>query len=724
MIDNILCNIQHFPLLITKIFEYSLKRPFILHHMIQKSNYLKEKLKTIKVEKFNELPKEINKLFNFFDEISHFQENYKNIMTKEIKIEEEEKNYYTTKPYINSLFDISDKLFFFYKSFLFNDKEKNLFAKNFFEFCLCQPYITLSINLFSKDNEINTINMKLTEADLDYNYIKYLNQTQNLNQIQNQKIKLCINIYNKYSKIKRNEFSKMVYHNNINLLKNLNIEEINFIRPNIKEKEKIENILYKDEIIDDINTMFILIKELKNKNELIKVNFSDSIIINIFLLYNEKRLIKSFNGNNEFKNLKNIGINHNFINKNIKSIFSSLFNCNFSIIYYQDIINYINKNKSTNIIDNDVLNLNLENNIIYDINLYKYLLNIFNKNNDKLGEKVTKIEIIYNCEDINLFFKNIQILENNFQKEEINNCYLPNLKELIIKNNSNKVYWGNIPIKNRKKKFFNFISFICSFSKCLSSIIIQDSYIPFNIFEFDNININNITHLNIKSSSLNNYTFNEIIEKINIFKKIEFISIDSLSKKFNDSFNDIRISKNLENIKEFKFNDFFEYKNIKRNKIIFRQNYIISADLFFTFSEIVENEKNLEKIELNGFPYNLDKIKNKTVKKIEINLEEDDKDYIIKKIKYKKINLKLQNFPNLDSLYIYVDILESVDNFIQLPINPKLKRIFLFSSFINCDVNVLDNLLKKNGVELILRIIDSYNKGMIMAYINSFPSIQ
>jgi len=35
----------------------------------------------------------------------------------------------------------------------------------------------------------------VTEADLDYNYMKYLNQTQNLKQIQSQKIKLCINLY-------------------------------------------------------------------------------------------------------------------------------------------------------------------------------------------------------------------------------------------------------------------------------------------------------------------------------------------------------------------------------------------------------------------------------------------------------------------------------------------------------------------------------------------------
>ena len=42
----------------------------------------------------------------------------------------------------------------------------------------------------------------------------------------------------------------------------------------------------------------------------------------------------------------------------------------------------------------------------------------------------------------------------------------------------------------------------------------------------------------------------------------------------------------------------------------------------------------------------------------------------------------------------------------------------------DCDINSLDDLLKKNGVELIVRIIDSYNKGMIMAYIASFPNIQ
>ena len=721
MKDNILCNIDHFPLLITKIFHYSLKRPFILYQMLHKSEYLKDKLNNLKIDKFNGLSKETNKLFYFLDEIINFEKQYQNIMTKEIKIEEEENNFFTTKPYINSLFEISDKLFSTYKSFFPYDKDKNLFAKSLFEFCLNQPYIKLSINLFTKDNDINRINMELTESDLDFNYIKLLNQSKYFELIKIQKMKLCINIYNKYTKLKRNNFSQIVYFNNINLLKNLNIEEINFIRPNIKEKEIIENILYKNEIIDEINTMFLLIQELKYKNKIIQINFSDSIIKNISLFYNEKILIKSFNNNNEFVNLKKIGINSNLVNKNIKNILLNLFNYNLPFIYYQDITNSINNKNFFNNLDNDTFYINLENNIIYDINLFKYLSDIFNAKNVDITKKINIIEIIYNCEDIYKYINNSLQIEKFFLKEKINNCYLPNLKEIRIKNNTNKVYKKIIPNKN---KIFNFLSFIGSFSQSLSTIIIKDSYIPFNILDFENINLNNIIKLSLKSPSLNNYTYREIIEKINKFKNLEFIYIDTLSSNFNDSFDDITISKDLIDIKEFYFNDFFIYENIEKKKIIYKQNNNINKDLFFIFSEIIENEKNLEKMELNGFLYNFDKIRNQNLKNIEINLEEDDKDYIINKIKFQKINLKLQNFPNLNSLYIYVDILQTVENFIQLPINLNLKRMFLFSSYINCDINALDDLLKKNGVELIVRTIGSYNKGMIMAYIASFPHIQ
>ena len=350
------------------------------------------------------------------------------------------------------------------------------------------------------------------------------------------------------------------------------------------------------------------------------------------------------------------------------------------------------------------------------------IINIFNKNNSQLSEKITKLQIIYNCEDINSFAKNNYYINENLKKEEIKNCYLPNLKEIIIKNNTNKIYKENI-ISNTNK-IFNIISFLCSNSKNLSTLIIQDSYIPFNLFDINNMNINTLTNLNIKSPFLNNYAYSEIIKKINNFYNLQYISIDTLSSNFDDSFDDIKISKNMRNIKEFKFNDFFVYKKTEKSEIIFKQNYYIEKNLFDLFSSIIENEKNIEKIVLNGFHYNLDNIKNQNIKDLEINLEENDKDYKINLIKFKNINLRLYNFPNLINLYIYVDILQKVDNFIQFPLSPNLKRIFLFSSYINCDINSLDNLLKNNGIELIVRIIDNYNKAMIMAYIASFPNIQ
>ena len=618
------------------------------------------------------------------------------------------------------------KIFSYYQNILsFDNIKKNskyFFIESLFELCINQSNLSLSINLYSKENDINTINMELNESDLDYNYIKFINKNHHLDANKEQKLKLIINIYNKYYRVKSNHFYKNIYFNNINLLKNLNIEEIYFIRPNIKEIEKIENILYKNEIVDDINNMFILLKELKNKNQIININFSDSIIKNISSFYKEIRPVKLMDNNNNFKNLKNIGINTNLIDKNIKDIIFNLFNYDLSVVYYQDIIKYVNNNNYTNNHSRDDFYINIENNIIYDVYLFKYLYNIFNKNNSQLSEKITKLQIIYNCEDINSFAKNNYYINENLKKEEIKNCYLPNLKEIIIKNNTNKIYKENI-ISNTNK-IFNIISFLVSNSKNLSTLIIQDSYIPFNFFDINNMNINTLTNLNIKSPFLNNYAYSEIIKKINNFYNLQYISIDTLSSNFDDSFDDIKISKNMRNIKEFKFNDFFVYKKTEKSEIIFKQNYYIEKNLFDLFSSIIENEKNVEKIVLNGFHYNLDNIKNQNIKDLEINLEENDKDYKINRIKFKNINLRLYNFPNLINLYIYVDILQKVDNFIQFPLNPNLKRIFLFSSYINCDINSLDNLLKNNGIELIVRIIDNYNKAMIMAYIASFPNIQ
>ena len=129
----------------------------------------------------------------------------------------------------------------------------------------------------------------------------------------------------------------------------------------------------------------------------------------------------------------------------------------------------------------------------------------------------------------------------------------------------------------------------------------------------------------------------------------------------------------------------------------------------------------METLKINGFHYNFDEIKNPKVQYIYVNLEENDKDYKINQINYKKINMKLNNFPNLKCFYVYVDILYEIDNFIKMPICPNLQQIFLFASVIDCNISKLDDLLNKNKVELIVRNIESFNKSKILAYISSFP---
>ena len=355
-------------------------------------------------------------------------------MTKKLKIEDEEKKYYITKPNINILYDASENLIDKYKMFFQYNHNINI-GESLFEFCSIQPFIFLSINLFSKDNDINKINLDLTEADLDINYIKYINMNNLVNAIKNQKMKLVINIYNRYNKSKLKNFYMNNYFTNIDLIKNLKIEELYFIRPSLDENEKLENIFFKTEIIEEIELMFKLINDLKNKDDILFINFSDTIIKTISLYYNDiikKEVIKT-SFNNNFKNLKNININSNLVNKNIMNLMKKIFKFNLSIIHYEDIINFnFDKNKKieeTLTINDGILNINFGNNIIYNKYLYKYLSNMFSFNNSYLAKKVYKIEIIYNYEDNEQFINSDYNIE--FEKG-IDKCYLSNLKEIII----------------------------------------------------------------------------------------------------------------------------------------------------------------------------------------------------------------------------------------------------------------------------------------------------
>ena len=709
---SILCKIKHKPLIISQIFKLSLERPFILIQMINNSKYIKEKIMQIKLSKNNTFSKETNDIYALFFNTLNLENVFKEVMCKKIRIEQEENNYYITKPNLNLLYDEYLQQLFKEYSKILKNKTNNFYINNIIEYCINTSNISLSINLFTKDND-NSFNFNFTESDLDINYLKYINKKENINIINSQKFRLTINIYNRYYNNinKYTDFFQNNVYTNIDIIKNLKIEEIYFIRPSLYE-HNIEKIINRKGMLEELIAMFDLLKKIKYSEELTSIHFSDNITKNLILLYDEICPILESNNiiNNSYKNLRHLGINLNLINKKLKNKINNFFHYNLIFIDYQDIINKENKK----VIKEGTLFINLGKNIIYNKKIYEYLSKLFNKNNNN---NISKLFISYEIDDPNIIvnsFYNLKDVLNN----DTANCFIYNLKEININNVTKKTCNKKLIEQNI---IFDFISFICYNSHSLNSIILNDTYIPYNIFGiFHNKNkfIINITNLEINSPSLQYYNYSTIIKYINNCINLEYITIKTTSSKFNDSFENIKISKNLKNIKSFSFNDFFVYKNIEHKEIEFKQNTDIDKELLELFSEIIENEKNLDSLKLNGFHYNFNEIKNIFLKSIYINLEKNDKDYKIKNTN-QTISMKLNNFPNLAYIYVYVDKLYEIKDFIQLPICSKLQRVFLFTSFIICDINQLDNTLKQNGVELIIRNIEQFNKSKLLAYISS-----
>ena len=283
----LLSKIRHIPIIFTKIFEYSLSRPFILSQLLDKSHNIKDKLEKFKLSKNNELPKQYNYLHYLFFNTLKLDSLFIDIMRKKIDIELEEKNYYITKPNLNLLYEENfQKLFDDYKIYLQN-KSQDFYAKSIIEYCMNKPFITLSINLFTKENDKN-FNFNFTESDLDINYLKYLQYKENSKTLKKQRFKLIINIYNKYNNInfksqdKYNELNENIYYTNIDLVKSLKIEEIYFIRPSFY-KNNIEKIYNQINMIEELKTMFFCLKNLEYSEEINSIYFSDNIIKNISL---------------------------------------------------------------------------------------------------------------------------------------------------------------------------------------------------------------------------------------------------------------------------------------------------------------------------------------------------------------------------------------------------------------------------------------------------------
>ena len=73
---NLLCKIKHTPLIATKIFEYTLSRPFILHQTIKESKIIKKKLEKFQISKINGLSKETNTIYSLFFNTLNFNKEF------------------------------------------------------------------------------------------------------------------------------------------------------------------------------------------------------------------------------------------------------------------------------------------------------------------------------------------------------------------------------------------------------------------------------------------------------------------------------------------------------------------------------------------------------------------------------------------------------------------------------------------------------------------------
>ena len=81
---SILYKINHKPLLIGKIFEFTLQRPFILFQIIENSKYLKDKIEELKISKKNDFTKEDNNIYSLFFDILKFNEFFEELCQKRL----------------------------------------------------------------------------------------------------------------------------------------------------------------------------------------------------------------------------------------------------------------------------------------------------------------------------------------------------------------------------------------------------------------------------------------------------------------------------------------------------------------------------------------------------------------------------------------------------------------------------------------------------------------
>ena len=640
---SLLNKIKNKPLIINKIYTYSLSRAYILFHIISNELLLKKRLNNI----FSKVSKTKNKLEKEFNN---------NLI------------FYSLIP---KIFDELSKIY---------NKKKS--------------------NYFSYDSIKKDLHFSVIQYLFDY-LVKYINSQKIDCNYSNKEIVKGI-IYDFYS---LSDFAIItMFQKNKNYLDNGYIDFVMNANIKSKEKNRIRQKLKLLLLFDEKKIYNKNIKEISlgNVNE-IELIFGDDNINKMNLL----KYFNNYLSNIEYIENINTIIFHNIIYENYISgkinvkakseVYQSLLSFLFDGYYLEK-----NENiKSQLKLLRNIHEIKIENSsglYIYEkLKLYYCINELFPSIYiaAKTIKKDIRIYIINNMMIINIREKNLSLNEYS----EMINLYLNNNSKieylfifnhnLLIKEEGNKINEGIIKLEKSSLKEF---MFICENSD-------NDNDLLYNSFDLKNQNKN----LNVyKGYDINNKlifyregeTHMQSFDLIDLFKYNKIlVKIELIKEKIIIKYNQERIHLEILNIEEAK-------KNL--NLLLNRNNYLSIKH----FTQFIFNQNNLIELTINKFDLSFRDIINTNVIILNINYENNlsNMKYILNAdTSDNDIN---DFFPNLIKLNIGGNCFElfkfQIQNFPK-----KLKSLHVLSKFVKKNkVSKLKKKFQTNGKEFIYENIE------------------
>jgi len=542
---NILNKIKNKPIIIERIFSYTLNRPYILYHLISNDNHLKDKLNNT----FTDVNKTKNNLGEEFCQNLTIYSNIKHIINKIEELLKEKENKPFTYTYIKNNLEYS------YINFLYTSLMKSKKMKKIKKLVNEEMIKKIFIEIYSVLKDVDLI--YLPYPYMENEYIKLIEDMNKFSKEQNkkkQKIKLLL------------IFDENCFYNSekFNLLNNSNIYEIEIIFGN--------KFIHCDNLLEKIN---LFLSKIKNLEKIQKLTFHNLNYDNYLNISDSNKDINDeiyqsilgFLADEYYsKNIENYA-NFNIIRKSIKEFglkdidFLYIFE-KFKLFYSMiDIFKCFNENKTDS---------GLSINIPFYIN--DKMLLIINKEKTKVSDMLTFIEHIMKAHPNILYL------------------FLVNHSELINDQVENKI---EINLQNIKE--FEFITNESMNSLALINNIIlseNEKEKDFNIYKGYDNNGNLIMYrqgiTNIQSFDLIDlFKYNKILTKIKMIKenieinyneertKLEILNISPNKTELDDIINDkIKIRHfeqfiyNQNSLKEMTIKYFdYQLKNLENKNI-------------------------------------------------------------------------------------------------------------------------------------------------------------